>query len=83
MYKNDALRNTEGSDAKIVALPQNAEVEVSVLVYLDGETIGNDDVAATDVKSVTGSMNLQFASDAELKPMEYGDLHTPDKDTNN
>ena len=83
MYKNDALQNTEGSDAKIVALPQNAEVEVSVLVYLDGETIGNEDVAATDVKSVTGSMNLQFASDAELKPMEYGDLHTPDKDTNN
>ena len=73
----------ENNDSKIVALPQNAEVEVSVLVYLDGETIGNDDVAATDVKSVTGSMNLQFASDAELKPMEYGDLHTPDKDTNN
>ena len=80
MYKNGALQNGTDDDATIEALPQNAELEVSVLVYLDGESIGNDDVAATDVKSVTGSMNIQFASDAELKPMEYGDLYTPNKD---
>ena len=80
MYKNDALQNGTDGDAIIKDLPQNAELEVSVLVYLDGESIGNEDVAATDVKSVTGSMNIQFASDAELKPMEYGDLYTPNKD---
>ena len=77
MYKDGALQNGENADASIEALPQNTEVKVSVFVYLDGAELGNDDVAATDVKSVTGMMNLQFASDAELKPMEYGDLHTP------
>ena len=67
-----------GTDADVITdLVQNQEVKVSVLVYLDGETITNADVAAKTANSVTGTMNLQFASDAELKPMEYGALHTP------
>lgn len=65
-----------GADV-ITALGQNTPVKLSVLVYLDGETITNANVAATAAKSVTGSMNLQFASDADLVPMEYGKLHTP------
>ena len=70
---------SNNKDASIVALPQNNEVEVSVLVYLDGAQIGNEHVAATASSSVTGSMNIQFASDANLVPMEYGTLHTPNK----
>lgn len=68
-------------NAVIDALTQNVESKISVLVYLDGTSINNSMVAATDVNSVTGTMNLQFSSSAELKPMEYGDLHTPNKDT--
>ena len=68
-----------GADV-ITALGQNTPVKLSVLVYLDGETITNANVAATAAKSVTGSMNLQFASDADLVPMEYGKLHTPGSD---
>lgn len=68
-----------GADV-ITALGQNTPVKLSVLVYLDGETITNANVAATAAKSVTGSMNLQFASDADLVPMEYGKLHTPGAD---
>lgn len=68
-------------NAIIDALAQNVESKISVLVYLDGTSINNSMVAATDVNSVTGTMNLQFSSSAELKPMEYGDLHTPNKDT--
>ena len=64
-----------GSDAVITALNQNVATPVSVLVYLDGETITNADVAAQAVSSVTGTMNLQFASSAELVPMDYSDLH--------
>lgn len=81
MYKDGVLQNgtDTNNDAIIDALAQNQESEISVLVYLDGAELGNDDVAATDVKSVTGMMNIQFASDAELKPMEYGDLHTPNQ----
>lgn len=86
MYKDNTLqdgtqKNAEdevtNGDTAIAALAQNTAKKVSVLVYLDGEDIENEHVAATDVTSVTGSMNLQFASDADLVPMEYGDLHTP------
>ena len=62
-------------DAVITAMAQNQEVKVSTLVYLDGENLGNEDVAATGHQSVTGKMNLQFSSSADLTPMEYGDLH--------
>lgn len=58
----------------LVALEQNQAKKVSVLVYLDGETISNADVAATASTSMTGSMNLQFSSSADLKPMVYTDL---------
>jgi len=61
----------------ITALTQNAIKHVSALVYLDGETIQNSDVAAEAASSMTGTANFQFASDANLVPMEYGDLHTP------
>lgn len=44
---------------------------VSTLVYLDGETLTNADVANAELK---GTMNIQFSSSAELIPMEYGDL---------
>lgn len=62
-------------DAVITAMAQNQEVKVSTLVYLDGENLGNEDVAATGSQSVVGKMNLQFSSSADLTPMEYGDLH--------
>lgn len=64
------------SDAVIQALTQNAIAHVSALVYLDGETITNGDVAATMSKSMTGSMNLQFASSATLVPMDYAQYQT-------
>ncbi len=63
-------------DKKVItSLEQNVEANVSVLVYLDGETLQNSDVAATTTKSITGKMNIQFASSAELKPAENGSLH--------
>lgn len=65
----------------ITALAQNQDVKVSALVYLDGESITNADVSATGTTSVTGKMNLQFSSSAELVPMEYGDLHIKDTAT--
>lgn len=63
-------------DKKVItSLEQNVEANVSVLVYLDGETLQNSDVAATTTQSITGKMNIQFASSAELKPAENGALH--------
>ncbi len=64
------------SDAVIRGLVQNTAAHVSVLVYLDGTTITNADVAATAAQSMTGSMNLQFASSAPLDPMDYAEYQT-------
>lgn len=64
-----------GKDAVITALTQNVPQAVSVLVYLDGENVGNEDVAADVASSMTGKMNIQFASSATLVPMEYSDFH--------
>ena len=64
-------------EAKIISLNQNVAHNVSVLVYLDGTTISNADVAATAAQSMSGTVNFQFASSAELVPMQYGDLYTP------
>lgn len=62
----------------ITSLPQGTPKAVSVLVYLDGNTITNADVAADVASSMTGSMNIQFASSANLVPMEYAALHQSD-----
>lgn len=64
-------------DNKIMPLTQNDPHKLSVLVYLDGNKVTNGSVAATASTSMTGSMNLQFASSATLIPMEYADLHQP------
>lgn len=71
------LDGSEGKAPVITALTQNTPTAVSVMVYLDGEHLTNADVSATVAQSMTGSMNLQFASSAKLVPMENGNLHTP------
>ena len=62
----------ENPDQVITPLTQNTERNISVLVYLDAENLMNEHVSATTATSVTGVMNLQFASDADLVPMPYG-----------
>ena len=65
------------TDTALMSLNQNTAQALSVLVYLDGNHVENSDVAATASTSMTGTMNLQFASSANLVPMEYANLHTP------
>jgi hypothetical protein len=65
--------NAEGkADATITKLVQNEATAVSSLVYLDGVNLTNADVGNA---SIQGTMNMQFASSAELVPMEYSNLH--------
>ena len=63
----------DGEQQQLMALTQNEQVRLSAYVYLDGENVGNDDVANA-ATSMTGSLNLQFSSSATLIPMEYSDL---------
>lgn len=81
-----AKTTNESVDPKITSLTQNVVSQVTVLVYLDGNVVDNSDVANA-ATSMTGTMNLQFACSAELKPMEYSGLHivepTATPDSNN
>ena len=57
-------------EAIITALTQNQAKGVSALVFLDGDLVDNGDVGISG-ETATGTMNLQFASSAELDPMDY------------
>lgn len=54
----------------LTELDQNTALGVTSVVYLDGDEVENSDVAING-NSMTGTMNLQFASSAELDPMDY------------
>ena len=74
--KTDDAGTDIKDDIAIMALTQNEAHALSVMVYLDGTQMSNADVAADAANSMYGSMNLQFASSANLKPMDYADLKT-------
>ena len=76
-YKEEIITETE--DAILAALPQDQEYYISALVYLDGETLTNADVAYDVSPSMSGKTNFQFSSSANLVPMEYGNLHHGDE----
>ena len=60
-------------DLTITALTQNEAKKLTAIVYLDGDAVDNT-MAANAAKSMSGSVNLQFATDAELVPMENAAL---------
>ncbi|MBQ6700144.1 MAG: hypothetical protein IJM98_05730 [Oscillospiraceae bacterium] len=68
---------TGDGNYEIMPLTQNQAHKLSVLVYLDGNHVVNDDVAAAAATSMVGKLNLQFSSSATLVPMDYAQLHTP------
>ena len=63
------------ANATLCDLQANTATALSVLVYLDGDNITNEDVASSG-KSAVGTLNLQFGSDATLAPMTNTDLKT-------
>lgn len=85
-YETDATGLVTVSDAKaddstttdknekvvLCALDQNVAKRVSAMVSLDGSDITNADIMAEG--NVTGILNLQFSSSAELVPMENSEL---------
>ena len=70
----DDTSTTDRDESKtIVKLEQNKAKAISVMVYLNGDKVTNKDVANA-AYSMKGTMNLQFASSANLKPMELSDM---------
>lgn len=70
--EDETLEKSE--DGVIAPLTQNTAIAISALVYLDGESLTNADVAYEAATSVTGTANFQFASSANLVPMNYAPL---------
>lgn len=64
-------RKTENT---ILPLTQNVPMAVTVLVWLDGDVVDNTMVSATEEESLTGTLNLQFASSASLVPAANNEL---------
>lgn len=64
-----ARTGNDGAEAKLMDLEQNKAKKLTVIVYLDGPTVTNADVANAET-SLQGTLNLQFSSSADLKPME-------------
>lgn len=58
----------------ILALKPDEATIVTALVYLDGSVVTNAMVAANATQSMSGVLNLQFSSSAELIPMQYTPL---------
>ena len=72
MIIEETIATNENGDKCITNLVQNEAKLISVVVYLDGQKMENSMVMAAD--SIKGSLNLQFASSADLKSMENDDL---------
>ena len=66
----DKIAPDENGKTAITALEQNKALALSALVYLDGDYVDNGDVAING-DSMNGVLNLQFSSDATLRPMDY------------
>ena len=71
---DDATTTDRNEAIGIMPLTQNQVHQLSIMVYLDGELVGNDDVAAENAQSMSGTMNLQFSSSAHLVAMDYANL---------
>lgn len=61
----------EGKDGTVdlMSMAQNTAQKMTVVVWLDGDQVDNS-MVANALESITGSLNLQFKSSAELKPMD-------------
>lgn len=68
------------TDQSITQLGVNTPTPITALVYLDGDEVQNAFLTPDQPFSLSGSINLQFATDAkDLKPMEYTDFIIPGK----
>ncbi len=70
------------TDNVITSLEQNVAKAVSVVVWLDGDIVDNTMVSATQSASLSGVLNLQFASSATLIPADNNALLSITADKN-
>ena len=77
-YTGGITLGSKQSSNVITALEENVPQQVTAIVYLDGSFVTNSMVAADSSYSMTGTLNLQFASDGNLIPMNNQKLRDGD-----
>lgn len=70
------LENDPDNTAIITGLEKDRAKKITTIVYLDGRYVQNSAVSAVGMTSLTGSLNLQFASDAELLPADITEVRS-------
>lgn len=75
------LQPTFKTKQEITSLPQNQAVKLTATVYLDGDYVTND-MVANAMSSMSGNLNLQFATDQKLVPMQDAALMGAKKEEN-
>lgn len=86
-FETDACGNylimgeRRATNTQITTLTQNIGKALTVLVWLDGDLVDNTMVSATSAASLSGVLNLQFSTSADLVPAENDALfnYTSDK----
>lgn len=61
---------SRGENAPIVSLSQNTPAVLTAVVWLDGDIVTNASAGYSTERSMSGVLNLQFASSADLDPLE-------------
>ena len=74
-----SLAKTHRESRVITTLTPDQQKNVTALVYLDGKVVDNSSVAANASQSMSGTLNLQFSSDATLMPAEITSLRQGEK----
>ncbi len=68
LYGADGTKLDQDKAVLLDAMKKNAACQISAIVWLDGSSVTNAEVAATEAMSLSGKLNLQFSTDVTLNP---------------
>lgn len=78
----DGVLSLGAKAASITAMTADTQLNLTALVFLNGDQVDASMFSGTQALSLTGTLNLQFASSEALTAMEYTD-YAPEKTTGN
>lgn len=81
VIQNDVLSLGDKATS-ITAMTADTQLNLTALVFLNGDQVDASMFSGTQALSLTGTLNLQFASSETLTAMEYTD-YAPEKTTDN
>lgn len=68
LYSADGTKLDQDKAVLLNAMEKNIACQISAIVWLDGSSVTNAEVAASEAMSLSGKLNLQFSTDVKLNP---------------